>query len=467
MLPSLSDHLAAFAAETTFAALPPEVVEQLKRHALDAVGVALAAAGMPFAEAVRSAARELGGPGGCAVIGAPERLRPPWAALVNGTLIHGLDFDDTHTESVVHVAAGILPAALAAAEHWQRSGAEFLAALAAGMEISIRIGMGARGYFHERGFHPTGICNAFGAAAAAAKLAGGGQEEVAAALGIVGSQAAGLLQFLRDGTDAKRAHAGWAAHCGLVAAALAARGWTGPREVLEGRFGLYRSHLGLRAWRSRPVRDGLGERWECLRLALKPYPCCHYNHAFIDAVARLRQIEAFAWTDVESVECLVARQIVPIVCEPAASKWRPQTPYDAKFSLPYAVACMLARGRVDVDDFTADAVSDPEVLDLSQRVAYRIDPEAEFPRRYGGAVRLRLRGGRVLEWREAVNRGSAERPLAPEEVRAKFFRNAARSVLRPVAEAIAAAVEALDRAPRVDELAAAVAGCRERAAAGT
>jgi len=288
---------------------------------------------------------------------------------------------------------------------------------------------------------------------------------VAAALGIAGSQASGLLEFLRDGTDAKRAHAGWAAHAGLVAAALARRGWTGPREVLEGQFGLYRSHLGRRGWRIGPVHDGLGKRWECLGLALKPYPCCHYNHAFIDAVARLRERERFAWEDVESVECWVAKQIVPIVCEPAANKQRPRTPYDAKFSLPYAVACMLVRGRVDIDDFAAAAIADPVVLDASRRVAYRVDPQAEFPRRFGGAVRLRLRGGRVLEWREAIHRGSAERPLASAEVREKFFRNAARSLSRPAAEAIAAAIDTVDRTPTVEGLVAALGGSRGRGAA--
>jgi len=442
---SLSERLATFAAAVDFSALPAAVIDTLKLHLLDTLGVALAAAPRDFGIAALATLRAFGGPPTCTVIGAEDKLPAPWAALANGTLAHGLDFDDTHQESVVHVSAGIVPAALAAAEEAGADGRMLLASLAVGQEASIRIGLAARGGFHDRGFHPTGICNAFGAALAAGKLRGLAAEQLADALGIAGSQAAGSLEFLTDGTWVKRIHGGWAAHAGLVAAALASSGFTGPRGVLDGRFGLYQSHLGAAAWDAIAVTDGLGERWELLQTGLKPYPCCHYNHAFIDCAAAIRARHDLDPATISHITCLIAAREIPIVCEPTATKQRPQTDYDAKFSLPYTVACMLARGQVDIDDFTPAAISDFAVLDLAARTTYEIDPDAEFPLRFGGRLRVHLRDGRVLEHHEPVNRGSAERPLTEPEVIEKFRRNASRALSPRRVAAIVDAVATLER----------------------
>jgi len=465
---SASESLAAFGAELEYTSIPGEVVERVQLHLLDVVGVALASASMDFGREIVAACRSLGGEGGCAVIGARIRAPAAWAALANGALAHGLDYDDTHQESVVHVSAGIAPAALAAAEEAAASGAEFLAAFVAGLEVSIRIGLAARGGLHDRGFHPTGICNAFGAALLSARLAGLEARGIADAVGIAGSQAAGLLEFLSDGCDVKRIHAGWAAHAGIVAARLAQHGFSGPREVLEGRLGFYRSHLGENGWHLEPVTRDLGRRWHCAEIALKPYPCCHYNHAFADAALRLRHEHRIDPAEIERVECLVAAREIPIVCEPSAAKRAPQTEYGAKFSLPYAVACILVRGRLDLDDFTAPALADAEVLALAKRIDHSVDPTAEFPLRFGGAVQIHMRDGRVLEAREPVNRGSAERPLTRAEVEDKFRRSAGRSLSPRAADAIIGAIDALPRAASLDVLAAAVslaspAAARERA----
>ncbi len=442
---SLSERLAAFAAATDFAALPAAVVATLKLHLLDTIGVALAAAPRDFGRAALAAIGAFGGPPTCTVIGSAGRLPAPWAALANGTLAHGLDFDNTHQESVVHVSAGIVPAALAAAEEAGGDGSALLLSLAVGEEVSIRIGLAARGGFHDRGFHPTGICNTFGAAVAAGKIGGLDADRLADALGIAGSQAAGSLEFLTDGTWVKRLHGGWAAHAGLVAAALARGGFSGPRGVLDGRFGLYQSHLGAAAWDAAAVTDGLGERWELLQTGLKPYPCCHYNHAFIDGAAAIRAAHRLDPASISHVTCAIAAREIPIVCEPAATKQRPQTDYDAKFSLPYAVACMLVRGQVDVDDFTPAAINDFAVLDLAARTSYEVDPGAEFPRRFGGRLRVHLRDGRVLEHHQPVNRGSAERPLTEAEVIEKLRRNASRTLAPGRIGAIVDAVAALEK----------------------
>ncbi|MBX3025758.1 MmgE/PrpD family protein [bacterium] len=443
-----------------FTDLPALVVAQVKRHLLDLLGVALAAAADPFAAPAREAVAELaGGDGDGTVIGSARRLPPPWAALLNGVLAHGLDYDDTHEAAVTHVSCSVAPAMLAAAEQHRRSGADALAALALGMEAAVRIGLVARGAFHDHGFHPTGVCGAYAASLVAGRLGGLAAPRLAHALGLAGSMASGTMEFLTDGSWAKRVHAGWAAHAGLTAAALAAAGFSGPRETFEGRFGLYRSHLGG-DWDAGGITRELGQRWHLLDIAMKPYPCCHMTHAFIDAAAALRAQERLAAADIAAVECHIHPREMPVVCEPAASKQTPRTDYDAKFSLPYTVAATFVRGDIDLDDFTPAAISDPAVLDLARRVTCLPDPAADYPRCFPGRLRVHLRDGRVLARDEPVNRGSFLRPLGDADVRDKFRRNATRVLPAAQVEAIGDAVAGLDRAADVSTLATALRGPR-------
>ncbi len=454
---SVSESLSRFAAGTQRTDLPPPVVARVKRHLLDLLGVAIAAAGEPFAARAREAVATLaGGAGTATLIGTAARLPPAWAAFVNGVLAHGLDYDDTHEEAVTHVSCSVAPTMLAAAEHHRRSGAAALTALALGMESAVRIGLVARGAFHDRGFHPTGVCGAYAASLVAGHLAGLDAAHQAHALGLAGSMASGTMEFLTDGSWAKRVHAGWAAHAGLTAAALAGAGFSGPRETFEGRFGLYRSHLGAGEWDVDGLIRDLGRRWHLLDIALKPYPCCHMTHAFIDAAAALRGQHHLAAADVADIECDIHPREMPVVCEPVAHKQSPQTDYDAKFSLPYTVASMIVRGHVDLDDFTPAAIADGAVLDLARRVTCLPDPAADYPRCFPGRLRVRLRDGRVLAHAEAVNRGSFLRPLGDDDVRAKFRANAARALPPAQVDAIAAAVDTLDRAPDVGALTAAL-----------
>jgi 2-methylcitrate dehydratase PrpD len=347
-----------------------------------------------------------------------------------------------------------VPAALAACEAANGDGRSFLTALAFGMELSIRLGLVAPGAFHDRGFHPTGVCGAFGAALIAGKIAGLSSVQLADALGLAGSQAAGLMEFLTDGAAVKRMHPGWAAHSGLLAARLAAAGVTGPRAVFEGRFGLYRSHLGDGEWNLSALTSSLGARWHLLDISLKPYPCCHMNHAFIDCAAALQAEHGLAPEGIEQIECFIHPREVPVVCEPLQSKHRPQNDYDAKFSLPYAVASQIVRGHVAVDDFTDRAIREPAVLALAQRVVYREDASNDYPRCFPGWMRVHLRDGGIVEHHEPINRGHAERPLSEGAVRDKFRRNAALAISDPAAEVLLEAVAALEDEPDLSRLAA-------------
>ncbi|WAP54570.1 MmgE/PrpD family protein [Streptomyces sp. S465] len=435
-----------FAAGLTLESIPEEVVERARYLLLDAVGLAFVSADRDFVETAAAAvgpgsAAGAAAGGNCPVLGRPERLEPRDAAVLNGVLIHGLDFDDTHIASVTHVTASALPAALAAAVQADRGGDELLAAYVLGIEVAARVGLGGAGHFHDSGFHPTPVAGAFGAATVAAKLAGLGPAGIATAQGIVGSMAAGLLEFLEDGAWTKRLHPGWAAMCGLTAASFARAGWSGPPAVYEGRFGLYNTHLQTPERTARPeaVTEGLGEVWELSRTAVKPYASCHFTHPFIDTALLLRRQGA----DPARITRVTAGiHPVPgkVIAEPLAAKRTPRSEYDAKFSLPFTVAAALVRDRFGLAELSTPARESEEILALAGRVDVTDDPESAFPNAYSGVLSIELDNGQVLTHREQVNRGHETRPLTNADITAKFRANmAARS---DADEAVTARVEA-------------------------
>jgi 2-methylcitrate dehydratase PrpD len=267
----------------------------------------------------------------------------------------------------------------------------------AGYETITRIGMAASGAFHDRGWHATAVCGPFAAALAAGRCAGLDAAKLTAALGIAGSCASGVMEFLEDGSAVKRLHPGWAGHAGAVAATLAGGGFTGPATIFEGRFGFYSTLVG-KAPDLDPF-ETLGRRWETLAVAFKPYPCCHLSHAYLDGALELRSTHAIDAAAIEAIECGVPAGEVPIICEPAAGKRRPRTTYEAQFSLPFSVAAAFVDGRVGIDTFSASRLADARILALAARVGYTIDRDSRFPAAFPGRVQVRLEDGRVLEAR--------------------------------------------------------------------
>ena len=453
----LSHRLAAFAAGVRLEDIPPGVLERARLHLLDALGIALASGTEDFAQRIVSGIAALAGRGGYPVIGFATRLPLRDAVLANGALVHGLDFDDTHPAGVIHVSASALPAALAAAQSVGGGGREVLLAYLVCVETASRIAAAAEGGFHVNGFHPTGMVAAFGAVLGVGRLWGLTERQLADAQGLVLSMASGSFEFIEDGAWNKRLHAGWAVAAAMTACSLARSGVVGARKAYEGRYGLYRSYLAPgREPALATVTAGLGETWEMLQVALKPYPVCHFNHAFIDAALALRRAHAFAPEDVVSIRTLIAQDQTGIVCEPEANKRRPANDYDARFSLPFAVATALVRGRLTMDEISPEAIRDPAVLALCDRTHYATDPDSGYPRHYSGALELQLRDGRVLRHRESINRGSSARPLSRDEVLAKFRQTASRALAPERVEAVAAALLDLERLPRIEALTALV-----------
>jgi 2-methylcitrate dehydratase PrpD len=458
--PTIAESLARFIAGLTLADIPAEVVERAKYLMLDAIGIGFASGRFDFAERALAAMRGLGGAGDAAVIGFAERLPLRDAALINGVLVHGLDFDDTHLAGVVHPSASLFPAVLAVGSRERSSGAAALAAYIGGVEAVARLGAVAKGGFHQVGFHPTGVVGAFGCAIAAGKLmrleAGG----LATAQGIALSTASGSLEFLEDGAWNKRLHPGWATVAGITAAALAKSGFVGARNAYEGRFGLYASHLQQHFV---PADLGiataaLGENWELLNVAVKPFPACHFTHACADAAIALgRQMESEAG-GISDIRALVPAEVVKTVCEPVASKRRPANAYDAQFSIPYVVASALRRGRFTLAELTPAAIADRETLALADRVRYETDPRSGFPEYYSGELVITTTDGRVLRRREHENRGCAVRPLSAGDILAKFEDNMRGAAASARATEIAEIILALDAAPDMRRVADALGG---------
>jgi len=255
---------------------------------------------------------------------------------------------------------------------------------------------------------------------------------------------------LDDGSETKRFHSGWAAHAGIIAADLARRGFSGPSTIFEGPNGLYDAFLaGEEPDRARLVR-GLGTEWETARIAIKPYPACHFVHAFMDAGARA----GVKWADIEEVICYIAPAIVGIVCEPRTPRLHPVTIEGAQFSLPFAVASAIVGGREALELFGDDARADRRVLTLAERIRYEPDPSLPFPKTYGGRLEVHTRGGRTIEIDESVNRGHPDRPLSETELTDKFLRNARARLETKAARRALLALQRLDEADDVSSVVA-------------
>lgn len=449
-----AQRIAQFAADIKAEDLPEEVRHAASVHVLDTLGCGLAASGLDEADYVITGAAEGAGTGPASGIGVAHGLPPAEAAFVNGVLCHALDFDDTHPDSVTHVSVAVTPAALAAGEAAGADGSTVLAALVAGNEVSTRVGAAAGGLFHARGLHPSGVCGVFGATAAAARARGLDAGTTAHALGIAGSMASGLLEFLADGADTKRLHPGWAAQAGITAARLAAHGATGPATVFEGKRGFYATYLaGVDVDLDAQLAD-LGEKWNTPAIAFKPYPACHYTHAPVDALAEILREHPLRPDEVKSIVAFTDETGVGLVLEPAADKVRPRTPYDAKFSLPYCLASLLVRGSVEVASFTAEAIADEAVLALTQRVSYEQHEYAPRPDAFGGGVRVETVDGRTFENELRYQRGGAENPMTEDEVREKYRSNAKLALGSEAVQAVEDAVMALGEQSDLSFLAA-------------
>lgn len=409
-------------------ALAPEDVPDSARHAarrhlLDAVGLTIVGHTSGAAAPSLRVARAMGGPAESRILGDRMLIGAPAAAMANGALVHALDFDDTHAGGLVHASAVVLPAAFTVAQHVGASGMDVLLASIVGYETVCRIAMASPHGFHARGLHATQVAGVFSAAAVTSRLGGLDADTAVNALGIAGSSAGGLLEFLTTGSSTKQLHPGGASLNGVLAARLASAGATGPATVLEGPHGVYAA-LSAREADLDSVVGGLGDRWEVERITIKPYPSCQLMHVTLDAIESLLD----RIPDPQSVRRITAAvhpDSAPTVCEPTAVKVAPRSSYDAKFSLPWSVAALITDRSVGVETYELDSVLRPEVAELSARVVSDVvdlsggGVAADAP----GRVEVELADGTVLRGEVARSLGGPDQPLSDDGLLAKFFGN--------------------------------------------
>jgi 2-methylcitrate dehydratase PrpD len=432
------------------ASLPEAVATVARLHLLDAIGVGLAASASPAGKALGTFARDL--PSGAAsVFGRAQGARAADAALVNGGLIHSLEFDDTHMASIVHGSAVLASTVLAMAEQCAASGARLLGAYVLGWELLVRLGLAAPGEFQTRGFQVTSTAGALVAAAIAAELSELDEDQSINAVGIALSQASGVFEFLSNGSSVKSLHPGWAAHAGITAALLACAGMSGPETALEGRFGLFASFAGDRAAGDRFAASlaDLGKVWHLLDAAYKFYPCCHYLHPFIEAAGILMDRGVTA-DRITQIVCRIAQSAAPVVCEPWERKQQPDTGHAARWSLPIVVAARFVDGRIDMRTF--EQSPSVAVRELAGRARWEPLADACFPERFEAELICETRDGATSRVRIDNVYGSANRPANASDVRAKFHANAALVMTSAEAANLEAAVDRLDRAKDLTEL---------------
>lgn len=458
MTATLAQTLGEFAVAHTYDRLPGEVRHSVCRRALDTVGIMVAASPLATSRAVRDYAVSLGGRAEATAVGVPDPLPAELAALVNGTLAHSLDYDDTHLPSVLHPSASVIPAALAVAQAAGRTGRELVAAIAVGLEICVRLGMA--GYdrearnntYFDRGQHATSICGTIGAAAGAAVLLGLNAEGVTSAIGLAVSMAGGVIEANRTGGTVKRIHCGWAAHAAISAARLAAHGITGPPTVLEGRFGFFQAFLDGH-YDAAGIDAELGERWEVPGIFFKPYPANHFTHAGIDAALALRA-DGIGIDDVEALELGVAEPTVRTIGEPIEVKRAPATGYQAQFSGPYTVVAALLGGGglgLGLGDFTDALATDEARRRHMAKVSVTGNAECDevFPHQFPAVLTARLRDGRERVQAVMSNRGGPQRPLSDRELELKFTDNVGHRLDEGALRQVKDTVLTLDHQPAI------------------
>jgi 2-methylcitrate dehydratase PrpD len=428
--------------------VPADIVESTKLRILDLVGVMLASRSLDVVLAAKRTALELDGGGGVAIVGHPDRASLSGAAFVDGVMSAVLEFDDTHIESNIHPTGPTVAAAIPECHRRGLPGRSLIEAVLAGSELSCRLGLIAPVRMHELGFHPTAVYGVFGAVYALAKARGLSAAQIVDAIGAAGSMSAGLISSFEDGTSTKTLHVGLAAASAVRAVGLASQGISGPAAVFEGRFGWFHSYVQSDVqFRFPALTDELGARWEVLNIASKAYPCAFTMMPHIAATLALRAQHRIAPDDVVEIECHIMPRSFPIVCEPVEDKVRPRTTWHGRISLQHTVAEALVLGRMDKHAYAPEALRNPHINALADKVRPVADHSAGMNiKRSGGKVAIRLKDGSEVSHVIDDMPGTRANPLSVDGYVSKFRANVG-GVLSP-----SLADETIDTLLRLDKI---------------
>lgn len=419
-----SAELARFCATLDHSHIPASVRERVRYLLLDHLAVTLRGSLLPSSVAayqMLSAMYENRGDDGAAILGRQERAEAAWAALVNGIAAHGLEMDDVENRSSLHPGVVVFPAVLALAEQLGTAVTDFYAAVVAGYEVTLRVGAALNpAAAYERGFHPTAICGTLGAAAASARLLGLSPEQTNMALGIAGSMAAGSMAYLHDGAWTKRLHPGWASHAGIMAARLAAAGFSGPTAILESRYGFLAAYSS--ASDIGKLQRSTGDHFAIMDVSLKPYACCRYMHGPIDCLLEIRRLHAPDPMSIKRIECGVLTGGRGLIADPIEQKQQADNIVDAQFSMPYGAAVALLSGQAGLSVFTEEELHNPAVRALMQKVSCYSSAALDdyYPAEWRAAASVHMLDDSHYSATVRYPLGDPHNPLSWEQLEARF-----------------------------------------------
>ena len=418
---NMTEKFANFCEELRYEDLPHDVIKRTKLLILDTVGIIIRARhdAESTSSLVSAIERLEMSNGSCQVFSDNKSYSPSAAALLNGTLAHSLDFDDTHAEASLHSSAPILAAALAAAEMNKSSGQQLITACVVGYEIQIRLGLaGGSSAHYKKGFHPSATCGIFGATAAAGYLMGLNKDQYISAFGIALSQSAGSMQFLTDGAWTKRSHVGQAAQNGLSCAIMAAEGFKGPSKAFEGQWGYFHSYAS--GGDMEKAIDGLGKKFETLNLGVKPYPSCRYSHAAIDGIIELKNELGFSTAELDDIDIGLSETALNIIGYPLSDKQNPKSVVDGQFSMPFCAAVTVKSGGLKWDDYK-NHLNDSDTLSLCNKIKVSPDKDAEecCPEYMSAKVKVVVKGKKYEKFVK-IPKGEPENFMEDSEFISKF-----------------------------------------------
>jgi len=445
-----SEEISNFVSNLKYNDIPKEVIYRAKLHLLDSLGVALSSSQNPIIKnSIVKTLKDIKANKESTVINSKLLSSSDYAAFANASMIHGQDFDDTHRLGVVHTSSVVVPAVLACGEAKQINGETLMESLVAGYEVFARIGIAANEGFHHKGMHATPMCGIFVASLLSGKINNHTVKELTNALGICGSQSAGIQQFLIDGSWVKIIHPGWAVHSGIFASKLASNGFIGPLEIFEGKLGFFSCHLGLDNVKLDCLTKDLGDVWETLNMSIKRYPCCHAIHTFIDGVLEIQATQNVELDKIKRINCKVNPLGKKLVCDPIEIKRNPSTPYGGRFSMPYAIAITLLDGELGLAQFSEEKINDQRVLDVTKKIDCIED--SSLPRT-GGNITIEMEDGSQYKYIKEHPIGSHFYPLEEQQVIDKFRRNVSDIIPKNQAEQIIKSVLNIESINNIKEL---------------
>ena len=399
--------------------IPNEVKNKLKLILLDSFGLMIAARNQPY---IKSLMSSFTATGNCAAIGHKKNLSPFDAITLNGTAIHGEDFDDTFEGTPVHIGSVIIPSILAATQYFNLKSENIVSGMAVGTELICRLALVSPTAIHRQGFHPTAILGALGATIGISKAIGNDKNQSVSSLGIVGSMASGIIEYLAEGTWTKRLHPGWAGACGWKASLFGKNKFIGPRTIFEGEHGIFSAFADKKILPDFSlINYQLGSKWFSSDLALKPYACGTMTQPFIDCAIKAKN--KIDLKNIVEIVCKVGEGTVHRLWEPLLEKQNPSTPYSAKFSVPFCIAIGLLYGKAGLEEFSYNNIKNSELLNLASKVKYEIDPKNEYPKNYTGKIIIRTNKGNEITLKQDGLRGGKNNPMSYNEIENKFYEN--------------------------------------------